>query len=427
MHVGADPAVRDAAGGVELARIPDRAWARQAGGVQVDVAIVGAGGAGLSLVAALDRRLNSADAPDGVPRPTVALIDPVHRRREDRTWCFWDEGMSPVEPVVHRSWHQVAVVGPDGRQRRLALDRLRYVMVRSADFYAHADDAAARLGAVRVPVSVDTIEDGPEHAVIRAGDERIRARWVFDSRPVAPARPGRTTLLQHFRGWRVHFNHTALDPDLPVLMDFSVPQPAEGTAFCYVLPSDRRTGLVEYTVFSRERFATERYDAALQAYLTDRWGTGGAPGTYRIEEVEDGAIPMTDAVFSRRAGRRVFRIGTAGGATRPATGYTFAAMQRQAGTMAEALLAGRRPLPPRPHARRHRWLDAVMLRALDEERLDGPELFTRLFDRNPVDRVLRFMDGANPPLGDLALVASAPKGPMIRAATGDLTARLLRR
>ncbi len=300
-------------------------------------------------------------------------------------------------------------------------------MVRSADFYALADDAAARIGAVRVPVAVDEIVDGPDHAVIHAGSEQIRARWVFDSRPVRPTRPGRTTLLQHFRGWRVAFHHAALDPELPVLMDFSVPQPERGTAFCYVLPTDRRTGLIEYTLFSRERLPSAAYDDALQNYLVDRWGTGGAPGTYRIEEIEDGVIPMSDAVFSSRVGERVFRLGTAGGATRPSTGYTFAAMQRQAEQIAAALLAGRRPTPPRPHARRHRWLDAVMLRALDRGHLEGAELFTRLFDRNPADRVLRFLDGGTGPLGELALIGSAPIGPMVRAATGDVSDRILRR
>jgi lycopene beta-cyclase len=417
----------ESAARLELTEMPSRAWARQAGGVQVDVAIVGAGGAGLNLVAALDRQLNRLDGARSGPRPTVALLDPVHRRAEDRTWCFWDEGTSPIEAAVHRSWDQIAIVGPDGRQRRHRLGSLRYVMVRSADFYALADDAAARIGAVRVPVTVDDITDGDDHATIRAGSEQIRARWVFDSRPARPVRPGRTMLLQHFRGWRVRFHHAALEPDLPVLMDFSVPQPERGTAFCYVLPSDRRTGLVEYTLFSRERLEPAAYDEALATYLVERWGTGGVPGTYRVEEVEDGVIPMTDAVFARHAGRRVFRIGTAGGATRPATGYTFATMLRQAEAMAQALLAGRRPVPPAPHSRRHRWLDAVMLRALDQGHLEGAELFTRLFDRNPAERVLRFLDGVNSPVGDLAMITTAPIRPMLRAAAGDLSARVRRR
>jgi lycopene beta-cyclase len=91
------------------------------------------------------------------------------------------------------------------------------------------------------------------------------------------------------------------------------------------------------------------------------------------------------------------------------------------------LLAGRRPTPPAPHHGRHRWLDAVLLRALDSGEVDGAELFTRLFDRNPAERVLKFLDGTGSPLGDLAMIATAPVGPMSRAALKDLSGRLSRR
>lgn len=410
-----------------------RAWARQAEGVQVDVAIVGAGGAGLSLVTALDRLLSRGSGGPGgsgaptVPPLTVALVDPVHRRANDRTWCFWDDGPGDVEEAVHRAWNRVAVVGTDGRQRVLDLGGLRYVMVRSADFYAMADDAAARIGAVRVPSPVDAVEDGDEYATVHADGLQVRARWVFDSRPAAPVLRGNTTLLQHFRGWTVRFGHDALDPDLPTLMDFSVPQPDRAVAFCYVLPSDWRRGLVEYTQFSRSVLPSPEYDAHLQAYLLDRWGTGGASGTFAVEDVEDGVIPMTDAVFARRAGRRVMRLGTAGGATRPSTGYTFAAMQRQASSVAAALLAGRDPVPPAPHSGRHRWMDAVLLRAIDSGAVRGADLFTRLFDRNPADRVLRFLDGGTGVSSDVALMRTAPVAAMTGATFADATARARRR
>ncbi len=395
--------------------------------MEVDVAIVGAGAAGLSIVAALDRLLNSVDLAPGARAPSVALIDPVHRTGQDRTWCFWDDGASPLESLIHRSWDQVAIVDRAGRQRRHHLGSLRYAMIRSGDFYAHTEDAAARIGAVRIPAEVESIEDDEDRAVVHSGDQRIRARWVFDSRPAEPVRAARTALLQHFRGWRVHFNHVALNPDLPVLMDFSVPQPTSpqgGTAFCYVLPTDRRTGLIEYTVFSRSGYDSAAYEEALQAYLLDRWGTGGARGTYTVEETEQGVIPMTDAVYDRTPGRRVFRIGTAGGATRPSTGYTFSTIQRQSASIAAALLAGRRPEPPAPHRKRHRWLDAVMLRSLDQGLLSGPDLFVGLFDKNPAERVLRFLDGTAGPAGDLALVRSAPFSPMLHSAAADLRARL---
>jgi lycopene beta-cyclase len=399
-----------------------RAWARQSEGVEVDLAVVGAGGAGLSVLTQLDRLVTAASASGrAVAVPTVALIDPVHRRSSDRTWCFWDDGHNDVEPAVHRAWSKVALIDALGRSEVLDLGSMRYVMVRSQDFYALADDAAARIGAVRIPAPADQVQDG----LVLAGGLRVRARWVFDSRPAPALRRANTSLLQHFRGWTVHFARDMFDPDLPILMDFSVPQPARGVAFGYVLPSTPRRALVEYTEFSGARLTAAGYDAALHAYLHHRFGA--APNDYVIDHVEDGAIPMTDAVYARRVDARTFRIGTAGGATRGSTGYTFAAMQRQAAVVAAAVLANREPMPPAAYPARHRWMDAVMLRALDRGLLSGPELFASLFRGNPPDRVLRFLDGRSTRREEVALMTTAPTWPMVRATIGDVGARARRR
>jgi lycopene beta-cyclase len=136
---------------------------------------------------------------------------------------------------------------------------------------------------------------------------------------------------------------------------------------------------------------------------------------FEVLQVEQGAIPMTDAPFARRVGQRVLRLGAAGGATRPSTGYTFTAAQRQAAAVADALAAGRDPAPPRAYPLRHLAMDAVLLRALDSGRLDGAAFFTDLFDRHPVERVLRFLDGASSPREELAVMATAPRAPMLRA------------
>lgn len=403
------------------------------------MAIVGAGGAGLNLVVELDR----ISALTGRPAPSVALVDPVARTGSDRTWCFWDAGPGDLGPAVTRAWRRVALVDRSGRSRTLDLDPLRYVMVDSADFYALAEQSIRRLDAVRLTAPALAVTDGPDYAEVTTDAGTLRARWVFDSRPVPPGHPPRTAWLQHFRGWSVRFDRPAVDPGQAVLMDFSAVQPVTvaagrgavrgavrgpegpgpGLAFSYVLPIAADRALVEHTVFSRQRLPGQAYDDALRAYLTARWPGVGTT----IEAVEDGAIPMTDAGYDRRAGRRVFRLGTSGGATRGSTGYTFAAMQRQARTVAQGLITdpdGRVPVPPPAYPARHRWMDAVLLRALDRGLAYGPDLFVRLFDRNPPDRVLRFLDGVTSLPEDLAVMACAPRLPMTMAAVGDGAARL---
>jgi lycopene beta-cyclase len=419
--------------------------------IDVEVAVVGAGGAGLSLVIAVERAARLA----GVPAPSILVVDPVHRRVADRTWCWWaspsggtglddETGLDGMLALAHRSWPRMELVDRAGGSRVYELGAQRYVMLRSSDFYAAADAALARLierdrtapgqtgsdrpgsGVVepgRVTGAVDRIQDGPERAVVQVGDLGIQARWVFDSRPAAPSRPGSTLLLQHFRGWTVRFERPVLDPELATLMDFRVPQPEHAVAFGYCLPLDAQRALVEYTEFGRSRLRSEGYDRALSGYLRQRWDVEPGRGV-EIEAVEDGVIPMTDAPFPRRVGARVFRLGTAGGATRASTGYTFVAMQRQASAVAGLLLAGRTPMPPPAYPARHRWLDAVLLRALDHGYVPGPELFTGLFADHPSDRVVRFLDGLSGPIEELAMMRSAPMPAMIRATAEDAAARV---
>lgn len=381
--------------------------------VEVDVAVVGGGGAGLCLLHQLALR-----GPAGL---SVAVLDPLDRlalRPDDRTWCFWDGGTNDVDEALTATWSSVLVRSTTSRLQ-LDLPPMRYAMLRSGAFAALV---AGALAASSVDVrwlaeTVTEVEDGDAWASVRTPSARVRARWVFDSRP-GPVIGARTSLLQHFRGAFVHAPSAPFDAALAVLMDFTTPQPVRGLSFGYCLPVSPTRALVEYTEFSPQVLPDAGYAAALDGYLARAVGAD-----HVVEHVEQGVIPMSDAAYPRRTGRRTFRAGTAGGATRGSTGYTFAAMQRQARAVAEALRDGRDPEPPAPYPARHRLADAVLLRALDSGAVDGPGFFTRLFERNPPQRVLRFLDGATSPGQDLALVATAPPVAMTRSAAWVATHR----
>jgi lycopene beta-cyclase len=373
--------------------------------VDVDLALVGGGGAASLVLAALDRY--------GVRDRRIAVVDPVRRRGQDRTWAFWGTPGGDLDPLLAAAWDRVEVVGRD-RRRVLDLTPLRYAMLRSAPVYERAARAEQRLGVTRVVSPVGRLDDDGDRVLVRAEDGRplLRAAWVLDSRPRPPDRPGRTNWLQHFRGWWVEADRPTFAADRAVLMDFRTRQPARGLSFGYVLPTGDRHALVEYTEFSPHVLTDAGYDTALRAYA-DLLGLDAARVTVR--EVENGVIPMTDGFFDPRPSPRVVRLGTAGGATRPSTGFTFTAMRRQADQVAAALAAGREPVPRPAYSRRHLWMDAVALRAWDRGLVDGPEFFGRLFDRNPAQRVLRFLDGTTSPGEDLAVMRSTPLLPMLRA------------
>ncbi|MGW6781803.1 lycopene cyclase family protein [Streptomyces sp. NPDC054987] len=404
--------------------------------LKADVAVIGAGAAGLSLAHRLSGHPGSrpgvhgehgvpgARGARGGPVPSVVLIDapPGPLRPGPRTWCFWEAGAGRFDAAVRSRWRHLRVRPPVGPAVEADIAPLRYKMIRSDDFEALVSRDLARSPNVRrLEATVDTVEEIPAGTGARVlmtppggGAAELEARWVFDSRPPGSLPPARTTLLQHFHGWFVRTAHPAFAPGSAELMDFRTPQPASGLSFGYVLPTSPREALVEYTEFSPRALTASGYEAALRHYTADVLAI--PLGDMEIVAAETGVIPMTDAPLPRRVGTSVFRIGAAGGATRPSTGYTFAGLQRQTRSVAAALRQGRSPVPPAAHSARARAMDAVLLRALDTGRVDGPELFCRLFTRVPAVRLLRFLDGRTNLWEDLAVGRHAPVGPMLRTA-----------
>ncbi|MBD0839743.1 MULTISPECIES: lycopene cyclase family protein [unclassified Streptomyces] len=381
---------------------------------QTDVAIVGAGAAGLSLAHRLAERV------PGAHTPSVTLLEapPGPLRPPPRTWCFWERGPGRFDAAVRSDWRLLRVCPPAGAPIVGDIAPLRYKMIRSDDFAELVGRDLARSPHVtRLEATVETVRDVPGGARVGLQDtdgrsRELTARWVFDSRPLGSLPAARTLLLQHFHGWFVRTQRPAFDPGTLDLMDFRTPQPAKGVSFGYVLPLSAREALVEYTEFSARPLTADGYEAAVRQYAQEVLRLG----PLRVLAKETGVIPMTDAPMPSRVGSSVFRIGAAGGATRPATGYTFAGLQRQTAAVAAALQRGRRPVPPAAHSVRSRAMDAVLLRALDSGRVDGPALFCRLFARVPAERLLRFLDGDTHLFEDLAVGLRAPVRPMLRSA-----------
>lgn len=379
----------------------------------VDVVIVGAGAAGLSLA----HRLTASPGPRGLPASVVLVEPPAGSplRSPARSWCSWEHEQDEYDSLVAARWHRMRITARDGRHISFTSPRA-YRMIRSADFL-HGVGAVLerRPGVRRVAATVTQVRDVPGGAEVTGHDVagraiRLNARWVFDSRPPSDLPAARTTLLQHFRGWFVTTRDDRFDPEVADLMDFRTRQPEHGLSFAYVLPFTPREALVEYTEFSAEPMTGSAYDAALEEYVRGR-----RISHYSVTAVEQGVIPMTDGRFPRRAGHSVFRIGVAGGATRPSTGYSFAGIQRQSAAVAAAWQAGRTPWPPVPHAARHRFMDAVMLRALATGRAGGAGFFEALFSRNPPDRILRFLDGTSTLHEEWAIGLTTPVPAMLRS------------
>ena len=378
---------------------------------KVNYLIAGGGGAGLGLAYAL--------IASPLKDASIVIVDRDSKNQNDRTWCFWGGPDAPFAHIAAHSWQKIAVRS-EGFERVFDLasegeSGWRYWMVRGIDFYRHTRAALERMPNVRfIQGSVDCLEERADEVVAHVGDQAISARWAFDS----IIRPGEISidssryhnLKQHFLGWEIEAEQPVFQPDVATMFDFSTPQ-HDDLRFMYVLPFSETRALVEYTIFSAQLLERDQYAAELRGYITRRLGIQ----SYTVHAEEQGSIPMTDYPFARRVGERILNIGTKGGLVKPSTGYAFQRMQEDARAVVRSLVRHGHPFEGRSAPARYRFYDTLLLQILTREGSQMKPIFVQLFARNPIMRVFHFLNEDAPFRQDLALIASLPPWPFLRA------------
>ena len=195
-----------------------------------DVAILGAGLAGLSLAVRL--------AEPQFAGMRVLVVDRRTSFGRDRTWSYWALRPHPFAAAVAASWDRWAVIG-DGREAVRHAPGLRYETIPADALYRVALDrlrAAPHID-LRLGVTADAAESSGA-VQIQLGADTVRATMAFDTRPAPEL--GRHGLTQRFLGQEIETERSVFDPTTATLMDFRCAQ--SGAAhFTYVLPTtDRR-------------------------------------------------------------------------------------------------------------------------------------------------------------------------------------------
>lgn len=345
--------------------------------------IAGGGCAGLSLAYRLQR----------LSQPfRLLLIDQERKERNDRTWCFWHALQPPYEELVSHRWSNIAI---QSHTKTIACDPApyRYCMIRGADFYRHVNDALDSDPRItRLYGSVDTITDGKDYAEAMVDGVPHRGQLLFDStfkpRELVATIPPKELILQHFYGQFVEFDEPIFDPSVATLFDFRTTTDKE-MQFIYLLPFSTTHALLEHTIFSPRPYPEDYYRRELEHY-TEHYLRGAS---YRIIEEERGVIPMTAHHFPRRLGRRIVAIGTKGGRVKPATGFAFLRIQRDADQIAQLLEQGGGHLARIPRDRLlYRVMDAMLIEVIRRHPNRAQALFIRLFARNPIQRIFALLD-----------------------------------
>ena len=366
-----------------------------------DIAILGAGCAGLSLAAALTQ----ARVPGH-----VLLLEPRTTYTRDRTWCFWNTEEHPFTSAISHSWRSWRVSqGTAAAVQRSR--RYQYCHIAGDAFYRSAIDLVERAPEQELcrGITVHSVERQPNGLMaVETSNGRLLAKRVFDSRPQTPSVKSGAVLLQRFLGWHIQAADPCFDQATVELMRF-LPADAPGRLrFLYLLPFSPTEALVEMTYLDDPALPEPEYKRDLEAWLAEQ------VGEYTVLYTEHGRLPMGDTAARVPTERGITPIGTRGGRVKPSSGYAFLRIQRHSLAMAEALRNGR-PVPAGAEPRLYGAMDAVFLRALQRAPTSAPALFLRMFAGSAPDALVRFLGEASAPVEMLRVALSLPKLPLLRA------------
>jgi len=206
--------------------------------------------------------------------------------------------------------------------------------------------------------------------------------------------------------------------DLPVFMDFDVEQ-YNDCRFVYLLPISKTKALVEYTGFSAEAISDEQYDRELKNYIENKL----LQKTYTILEHEKGEIPMYESAFINTFGNRVINIGTAGGYSKPSTGYTFYFTQQNIQKLIIQLEQNVSILRPPVRKWRYSIYDKTLLDVMNRKEIETRSVFSDLFRKNRISDLLAFLNEESTLAQDARIMNSVPKSTFVSSAFRALLKR----
>ena len=362
-----------------------------------DYIITGSGASGLMLAyrMAKDSFFDNA---------SILIIDKEKKTSNDRTWCFWENDKGEWDDLVHKSWNKI-LFDSHSYKKSIPLQSYTYKMIRSAKFYEKLWNFIESKNNISfIKANVTSILDTAEGALVETSTGRYRAVKLLNSIDLDQKYTRQEeypVLLQHFTGWFIETKKNIFDDSVATFMDFTVDQKMN-TRFMYVLPVSANKALFEYTLFSKDVLTKEEYELELQKYLELN-----SISEYTIIEKEKGIIPMTSFKFWQDNSKNILNIGTVGGWTKASTGYTFKNTSKKTIQLI-AFLKTENDFTNFRKKTRFWFYDLLMLDVLANHNHLGSNLFSKLFQRNSLKNVFRFLDEETSFIEDLRIMLSMP-------------------
>ena len=363
-----------------------------------DYIICGAGLSGLILASRIfeDRFFDDKN---------ILLIDKDLKSSVNKTWCFWETGNSVWKDYIVKSWDTV-IFKSKGFKKEKSLKNYSYKMIKSKFFLDSI------INKIKQANNFDFFQDeivdfieSENNVLVKTKSNQFLANNVFNSCVDIDEIKSKTSypfLLQHFLGWTIETEESVFNEKKATIMDFSIDQKDE-TRFFYVLPLSDKKALIEFTVFSKDLLKKDEYELELIKYIKSL-----KIDKYKIIEDEFGVIPMTCYPFERKNTSKILNIGTAGGWTKPSSGYTFKFIEKNTIKLL-AYIKKNTQFSNFKIKTRHWIYDLIFLDVLYKNNYLGSNLFTKMFSKNPMEKIFMFLDNETSITDELKITASFPK------------------
>lgn len=363
-----------------------------------DYIICGAGLSGLILASRIfeDRFFDDKN---------ILLIDKDLKSSVNKTWCFWETGNSVWKDYIVKSWDTV-IFKSKGFKKEKSLQNYSYKMIKSKFFLDSI------INKIKQANNFDFFQDeivdfieSENNVLVKTKSNQFLANNVFNSCVDIDEIKSKTSypfLLQHFLGWTIETKESVFNEKKATIMDFSIDQKDE-TRFFYVLPLSDKKALIEFTVFSKDLLKKDEYELELIKYIKSL-----KIDKYKIIENEFGVIPMTCYPFERKNTSKILNIGTAGGWTKPSSGYTFKFIEKNTIKLL-AHIKKNTQFSNFKIKTRHWIYDLIFLDVLYKNNYLGSNLFTKMFSKNPMEKIFMFLDNETSITDELKITASFPK------------------
>ena len=348
-----------------------------------DYIIIGGGCAGLSLAYELELHKK-------LKNKTLAIIEPRHEYKRDKTWSFWKTVPHNFDDCVKKIWKNYSI-NITNKTKHLECNNYPYQSIDSGLFYEKINNKLKVNQNIKFYKNIEEIN--------------LENSFIFNSVP--KINTGMTGIWQHFCGVEIETENNFFDDEIINLMDFDCEQ-RKSVHFFYTLPYAKNKALVESTWLSKMDDDSQKdYDKQIKEYIENNLNLKN----YKITYKEEGAIPLFYP--SNKSEKNKINIGTAGGMTRLSTGYTFLNIQEHCKFIRENI-DNINKMKKFEIQKKYQFLDNVFLKVIEKNPEKMPAIFFKMFNSSS-NTVIKFLSNKSNILEDISIILKMPKWTFIKA------------